>query len=165
MPLHIYGVSAPESAFWRIAGGTAEGCPFVPIVGMEGLFFCAEGDAMRIISNLTATPQACVLITVSLFLVSLIITCSLLNALLKMHRSKSAVKKIMKEYRFLQKVWMYPYEAHCLHAISFCRFLIYLQRISYCSFTLYLMTGFFCTFRTSCSYIPCMVQHRHVVLL
>jgi len=25
--------------FWRIAGGTAEGMPFVPIVGMMGIFF------------------------------------------------------------------------------------------------------------------------------
>ena len=40
IPLKIYGVLAPEScAVKRIAGGTAEGLPFVPIMGMEGIFF------------------------------------------------------------------------------------------------------------------------------
>ena len=41
-PLPVLDVSASEKAALkkRIAGGTAEGMPFVPIVGMEGLFIC-----------------------------------------------------------------------------------------------------------------------------
>jgi hypothetical protein len=37
----VYGVSAPEMSVLSLAanaGGTAEGLPFVPIIGMEGFF-------------------------------------------------------------------------------------------------------------------------------
>ena len=41
IPLQILGVLAPKKLRFleRIAGGTAEGMPFVPIVGWEVLFF------------------------------------------------------------------------------------------------------------------------------
>ena len=39
VPLKTASVLALLScAFWRIAGGTAEGMPFVPICGMMGFF-------------------------------------------------------------------------------------------------------------------------------
>ena len=39
-PLKVYGVLAPEAApYRRIAGGTAEGMPFVPIVGGRAFIF------------------------------------------------------------------------------------------------------------------------------
>ena len=39
--LWVYGVSAPEKLRFiqANAGGTAEGLPFVPIVGMMGFFY------------------------------------------------------------------------------------------------------------------------------
>ena len=47
-PLTVYGVHAPDKAalkYQRIAGGTAEGLPFVPIIGMKGfLFFQKETE-------------------------------------------------------------------------------------------------------------------------
>jgi hypothetical protein len=40
-PLQVASVIALLSApFWRIVGGTAEGMPFVPNVGMNGFFCC-----------------------------------------------------------------------------------------------------------------------------
>lgn len=44
--------------------------------------------------------------------------------LLKMHRSKSALKKINKQYSFLGKIIMMPAWDHCIHAPKFCIFLI-----------------------------------------
>ena len=39
IPLQVLDVSASEKrANWRIAGGTAEGLPFVPVCGMRGFF-------------------------------------------------------------------------------------------------------------------------------
>ena len=40
--LTVYGVLAPDKLRCkkRIAGGTAEGLPFVPIYGMMGFFYC-----------------------------------------------------------------------------------------------------------------------------
>ena len=40
--LKVYGVVAPDELrlVKRIAGGTAEGLPFVPICGMMGFFYC-----------------------------------------------------------------------------------------------------------------------------
>ena len=41
IPLQVYGVIAPDKLrlYERIVGGTAEGLPFVPIDGMEGIIF------------------------------------------------------------------------------------------------------------------------------
>ena len=43
IPLQICGVFAPKKCTVKAvnAGGTAEGMPFVPNVGMRGLFFCS----------------------------------------------------------------------------------------------------------------------------
>ena len=40
--LTVYGVLAPDKLRFdkRIAGGTAEGMPFVPVLGMMGYFYC-----------------------------------------------------------------------------------------------------------------------------
>lgn len=94
---------------------------------------------MIIINKLAQTPAFCVLITVLLFLVGMNTICGLLGSLLQMHRSKSAVKKLMKEYTFFQKIWLIPYETHCLHGVKFCRFLIWYLRVWYILVALYLL--------------------------
>ena len=49
---------------------------------------------------------------------------SLTDTLFRVHRSKTACKKIMKEYTFWQKVVLIPQKKHCLHAKKFCNKII-----------------------------------------
>ena len=84
---------------------------------------------MHSIRNLAEHPMLCVVISAICFLLSGFLCYSMLNRLIKMHRSKTAVKKLMREYTFFQKVWMQPYENNCLHAVNFCKYLITFQRI------------------------------------
>ena len=52
IPLQVLGVSAPEKrALWRIAGGPAEGLPFVPICGMKGIFILVTSWKLKIESD------------------------------------------------------------------------------------------------------------------
>lgn len=48
----------------------------------------------------------------------------LVCGLLEMHRSRSKLKKIRKDYSFAQKIVMKHAWNECLHAKNFCRFLI-----------------------------------------
>jgi hypothetical protein len=48
----------------------------------------------------------------------------LVGALFEMHRSRTGIKKIKKNYGFWQKLLMQPAWKECLHAKTFCRFLI-----------------------------------------
>lgn len=102
---------------------------------------------MHIIENLRDNAGICIFGNFLLFLLVYMIIYSLLDSLLKMHRSKTAVKKLKKEYRFLQKIWLVPFHTHCLHAVKFCKFLILFQRTymlcfaAYLSFALFFFSG------------------------
>ena len=96
---------------------------------------------MDMIARLSDLPEVCIMLSVLLFLMSVFMIYSLLDGLLKMHRSKSAVKKLMKEYTFLQKMWLIPFENHCLHAVKFCKGLVWFQRIRCLSFGTYFAVG------------------------
>ncbi len=95
---------------------------------------------MNIISDLIDL-RVCVGLSVFFFLFGYLTIYCLLNSLLKMHRSKSAVKKIKKEYNFKQKLWLTPFETNCIHAVKFCKGLIWFWRVRCLSFALYLMLG------------------------
>lgn len=96
---------------------------------------------MHIINNLSELPGVCIGLSVFFFLFGLFTIYSLLDSLLKMHRSKSAVKKIKKEYNLKQKLWLIPYEIYCIHAVKFCKGLIMFWRIRCFIFVLYLVLG------------------------
>ena len=59
---------------------------------------------LQIIDNLSKQPTVCIILSVIIFLFSFLTNYLLLDSLLKMHRSKSAVKKLKKEYTFLQRI-------------------------------------------------------------
>lgn len=63
----------------------------------------------------------------------------ILNALLKMHRSKSALKNLKREYRIVQKMWLIPSKNHCLHAIRFSGVLVWFGRLNIIYLCLYLL--------------------------
>jgi hypothetical protein len=93
---------------------------------------------MHIISQLSDAPEACVMLSSVLFLASHFMVYMLLDGLLKMHRSKTAVKKLKKEYTFLQKLFILPFENHCLHAVRFCKGLIWFHRFKSICFLVFL---------------------------
>ncbi len=51
------------------------------------------------------------------------------GALLKMHRSKTKVKKLLTCYSFWQRLLLQPAKEHCLHAKRFCGQIIFLYKL------------------------------------
>ncbi|MBQ8236735.1 MAG: hypothetical protein IJZ39_01105 [Oscillospiraceae bacterium] len=96
---------------------------------------------MDVIDNLAELPVVCMGISVFLFLLGFCMIYGILDSLLKMHRSKSAVQKIKKEYKLIHRVWFIPFETNCIHAVKFCKGLILFWRIRCFTFALYLMLG------------------------
>lgn len=74
---------------------------------------------------LSESPGSCVFLLILSFLISYLWTASLVYSLFRVHRSKTACRKIMKEYSFWQKALLIPHKTHCLHAKKFCAKIIY----------------------------------------
>lgn len=91
--------------------------------------------------NLSEQPSVCITISVFLFLFATITNYLLLDSLLKMHRSKSALKKLKKEYTFLQRLGFLHFNGNCRHAVKFCNGMIMFQRSGWLCFVIY-MFGF-----------------------
>ena len=94
---------------------------------------------LQIIDNLSKQPTLCIIFSVIIFLFSFFTNYLLLDSLLKMHRSKSAVKKLMKEYTFLQRMQLIHFRENCRHAIKFCKRMIIYQKIAWGCLALYLI--------------------------
>lgn len=84
-----------------------------------------------IIENLSKEPLVCIILSVIIFLFCFFTNYMLLDSLLKMHRSKSAVKKLKKKYTFLQRLRLLHFKENCRHAIKFCNGLIIYQKIGW----------------------------------
>lgn len=93
---------------------------------------------MQLIDNLSKQPTLCIILSVLIFLFSLLMNYLLLDSLLKMHKSKSAVKKLKKEYTFLQRLSLLHFKENCRHAVKFCNCLIVFQKIAWICLTIYL---------------------------
>ena len=94
---------------------------------------------LQIIDKLSKQPTVCIILSLIIFLLSFFSNYMLLDSLLKMHRSKSAVKKLKKEYTFLQRMQLIHFKENCRHAIKFCNRMIIYQKISWGCFVLYLI--------------------------
>ena len=94
---------------------------------------------LQIIDNLSKQPTLCIILSVIIFLFSFFTNYLLLDSLLKMHRSKSAVKKLKKEYTFLQRMQLIHFRENCRHAIKFCNRMIIYQKIAWGCLALYLI--------------------------
>jgi hypothetical protein len=97
-------------------------------------------SVLHMIENLSQRVGSCVFISVVLFLAAFAIGRSLLNALFRMHKSKSMVRKLYDKYSFWQKMSLLHIEEHCEHAVKFCRGLILLHKISVSVFGVYVLT-------------------------
>lgn len=93
----------------------------------------------HLIQNLSMYPILCITLSVLIFLFSFLANYLLLDSLLKMHRSKSAVKKIKKDYTFLQRMRMLHFKENCRHAVKFCNTMILYQTIGWLCLVLYLV--------------------------
>ena len=96
---------------------------------------------LQIIGNLSKQPTVCIILSVIIFLFSFLTNYLLLDSLLKMHRSKSAVKKLKKEYTFLQRMQLIHFKENCRHAIRFCGKMIVYLKISWLFLALYLIVS------------------------
>lgn len=83
---------------------------------------------MELIRRLAQEPGWCIALTVFFWLVNYGDVDSLLSGLLKMHRSKTAVKKLKNEYKFSHRLTLRHYEEKCLHAVTFCKILVWYVR-------------------------------------
>ena len=79
----------------------------------------------ELICRLSVQPGLTILLSAFFGLVIFIMNRYLLSALLKMHRSKTAVKKIEKQYSFAPKFLLYHVRDHCKHAPKFTKRMIW----------------------------------------
>lgn len=96
---------------------------------------------LQIIEHLSRQPVACIVLSVFIFLFSFSTNYLLLDSLLKMHRSKSAVKKLKKDYTFWQRMQLLHFKDNCCHAIKFCSRMIIYQKIGWFCLALYLIVS------------------------
>ncbi len=78
----------------------------------------------RIIAVLSESVPICLFFAAVFFLPAIFSIRSIISGLVEMHRSRTAQKKLYKEYSFWQKTVLKPAWQKCLHAQKFCRFLI-----------------------------------------
>ncbi len=77
-------------------------------------------------------PWAALFISFVTGVVALIFLRCIANGLLEMHRSKSALRKLRKEYSLWDRFLMLPPRNHCEHAPKFCRVLICIHHFRLC---------------------------------
>ena len=95
----------------------------------------------KIIENMSAQPATCVIASVLLFFFAALENYILMDGLLEMHRSKSALKKLQKQYTFFQKIRLLHFKGNCRHAVKFCNGMIIYQKIGWLCFAVYLLAG------------------------
>ena len=80
--------------------------------------------AQQTVDRLSDSAWGCIFITFTIFTA---VICSLrfiVDGLMQMHRSKTGLKKLYKNYSIGQRLLLLPGWRECLHAARFCRFLI-----------------------------------------
>ncbi len=79
-----------------------------------------------------ADPWAALFISFITGIVALFFLRLIANSLLEMHRSKTALRKLRKEYSFWDRFLMLPPWKHSEHAPQFCKVLICIHHIRLC---------------------------------
>ena len=88
-----------------------------------------KNEVTRVFYIFLNEPGACIFVTSVFALVSILCLRMIISSLLEMHKSKSTMKKIAREYSFFQKVLLMPAWKENEHAIKFCKFLVVLHHI------------------------------------
>ena len=100
----------------------------------------------QVVENLAKQPLACVILSVLLFMFGFVRNYALLDSLLRMHRSKSAVQKLKREYTLLQRLCLRHFKGNCRHAIKFCNGMIIFQKVGWVCFAVYLLVSLLAAF-------------------
>lgn len=95
---------------------------------------------MGLLDNMIAQPGSALVLALIFWLVSFIELRFMLSELLRMHKSKTAVKKIGKQYTFWQKLTLRHIAEHTEHAVGFTRFMILVHHLSCCAMILCLLS-------------------------
>lgn len=95
---------------------------------------------MGFLNDMIAQPGSALVLALILRLVCVAEMQFMLNALFRMHKSKSAVKKIRKQYTFWQKLILRHVEEHTEHAVQFTRFMVWVHHISCCTMLICLLS-------------------------
>lgn len=98
---------------------------------------------MNVVEELAAQPGAVLFMSLIFWVINVLMLRLLMSDLLRMHKSKTAVKKIDKQYTFWQKLRLQHVSEHCEHALKFCRFMIRVHNIYIRATGLCLIFGLF----------------------
>ena len=94
---------------------------------------------MALVDKFAAQPGVTVFLALTVWLVSIFLLRCILDDLLEMHKSKTAVKKIRREYTFLRRLLLHPVREHTEHAVRFTHVMIYVHHLSAASMGLCLL--------------------------
>ena len=86
-------------------------------------------STIRIVQELSESAILCSYLMIVFSLISIIFIRGIVSGLFEMHRSRSAIKKIIRQYSFSPKMLLKHAWRDCLHAKRFCRCLIILHDI------------------------------------
>lgn len=85
---------------------------------------------MGFLNDMIGQPGSAVFLALILWFVCFLEMQFMLNALFRMHKSNTAVKKIRKQYTFRQKLILRHVAEHTEHAVKFTRFMIWMHHLS-----------------------------------
>lgn len=86
---------------------------------------------MKFLDEMIAQPGGAVFLALMIWSVSLFILRYILAELLRMHKSKTSVKKIKIQYSFWQKLALRHVAEHAEHAVKFTNILIWVHHLSF----------------------------------
>lgn len=96
---------------------------------------------MGFLDELVAQPEAALFLFLTLWLCGIFLLRWLLNDPLQMHKSKTTLKKIGKQYTFRQKLALRHVAEHNEHTVKFTRFMIRLHHLSFGTMLVCLLSG------------------------
>ena len=95
------------------------------------LFNRIETNITRIFNTYLDSPLFCIILTCIFSVSTICCLRSIVCGLFKMHRSGSALKKLLNSYSFCAKCILLPAWNECLHAKRFCKFLILVHNVRF----------------------------------
>lgn len=96
---------------------------------------------MGFLDELIAQPGAVVFLALIFWFVSFFIMRFILSELMQMHKSKTAVKKLKKQYTFRQKLALRHVAEHTEHAVKFTHFMVWVHHLSCITMLICLLSG------------------------
>ena len=100
-------------------------------------------NTVRIVGELSESVVACSFLMAIFSFIAMLAIRGIVSGLFEMHRSRSAIKKVKKEYSLGQKLLLKHAWQDCIHARRFCRRLIIAHHCIFCLFLIELLLALF----------------------